>query len=143
MEAVDRNAVVVKEQLRRVGVEMELTTRDLSVVHDRIRSGEFEATFHRFPGNFYADWFGPESVIGYQDTLFARLWQDAEDTWDPEERDRKYRLAMPVFQADMPVTILFYDSRSVIAHRRVHGLGPNLNAPLMYMDKLWIEEGER
>jgi ABC-type oligopeptide transport system substrate-binding subunit len=80
-------------------------------------------------------------VIGYHDTLFARLWTDAEDTWDPEERDRKHRLAMPVFQADMPVAILFYDAKPVIAHRRVHGLGLNHNSPLMYMDELWIEEG--
>jgi hypothetical protein len=46
---------------------------------------------------------------------------------------------MPVFQADMPVAILFYDAKPVIAHRRVHGLGLNHNLPLMYIDELWIE----
>lgn len=143
MEAEDRNAVVVKEHFRHVGVEMELITRDFIAVRAGIRSGEFEAAFHRFPGNFFADWFGPGSVIGYRDTLFARLWTDARETWIPDERDRKHRLAMPVFQAAMPLAILYYDARSVIARRYVCGLGLNRSLPLMYMDQLWTEEGSR
>ncbi len=143
MEAGDRSAVVVKEQLRRVGVEMELAVMDFSVVRDRMQAGIFAAVFHRFPGNFYADWFKASSVIGYHNPHFAKLWTEALETWDPEEQDRMYRRAMPVFQADMPVTILFYDAKSVIAHRRVRGLGLNRALPMMYMDELWIEEDVR
>jgi peptide/nickel transport system substrate-binding protein len=142
MEPGDRSAVVVKEQLRRVGVEMELAAMEFSVVRNRMEAGTFAAVFHRFPGNFYADWFKASSVIGYHNPHFAQLWTEALETWNPEERDRMYRRAMPVFQTDMPVTILFYDTGSVIAHRRVHGLGLNHNSPLMYMDELWIEGDE-
>lgn len=48
---------------------------------------------------------------------------------------------MPLFQAEMPLTILLPGLQMTIAHRRVRGLSsPWRIFPTWYMDALWVEE---
>ncbi len=73
----------------------------------------------------------------------AGLLDSAEVALDPDVRDRVYGELAEIFREEVPVTFLFPDVKTWVAHRRVRGLSnPWRVDPLAHMDELWIEEDE-
>jgi peptide/nickel transport system substrate-binding protein len=139
-----RAAVFVQDQLRNVGIEMEILT--LENVWERVQAGDFHAAILPvFPagGLSHTVYFGGESVLGYAHPTVTRLLNQAEATLSPVEIDRIYSELMPIFLDDQPMTALYPDVRTTVAHRRVRGLSSPYRAePVWHVDQLWIEEGE-
>ena len=61
---------------------------------------------------------------------------------DLDEWDRIYREIMPIFQSDLPLTFLFPDIETHVAHRRIGGLSNDHPDPVWFMEDLWIEDDE-
>ena len=142
-----REAVYIQDQLRRVGVRMEISTRESpSLVAREMRAGDFEAVIWRLlmvPGTVRSPFahFGEGSTIGYRNARVVELLDAAEETQDPEKLDALYRELWPLFQADLPVTFLYPMTWTYVAHRRVRGLSTPYRAdPVWYMEHLWIED---
>jgi peptide/nickel transport system substrate-binding protein len=135
-----RAPVFVQEQLRRIGIRMDVQMMEDELIGSRLRAGEFDAAFHRI-WNTIGKWLGEGSPIGYRNPRVVALLRAARATGDPDEIDRIYRELMPVLRADLPVTLLFPVVQTVVAHRRVRGLQSPFQAdPFMRMEHLWLEE---
>jgi peptide/nickel transport system substrate-binding protein len=132
----DRAAIPVQAHLRRVGVDMQIETMEFSVVKRRLRSGDFEAMIHRQRGDILVH----GSPTGYENRQVLDLIQAITVEMDPAVQDSLYRELMPLFQADMPLTMLLPGLQMTVAHRRVGGLSsPWRIYPTWYMDELWVE----
>ncbi len=144
-DELEHAAVYVQSQLRRVGIQMDVKVLDVSVVRERLRSGDFHATIHRMgnqaSGDGHLAWFGEDSRIGWHNPRVAELLHAAELAIDPDEQDRIYRELMPMFQAELPATFLEPQVETFVAHRRLRGLSsPFWANPLQNMDYLWLED---
>ncbi len=134
-------AVYIQDQLRRVGVQMDIQPMDFGAVRGRIAAGEFEAAMTSFtlPSGWHHLGEGPP--LGYENAEVVNLKDQAELTVDPDAKDRVYQELMEIFRADMPVTVLFPRMRTTVAHRRIQGLSSPWRAdPVRYMDDLWLED---
>jgi peptide/nickel transport system substrate-binding protein len=126
----------VQDQLRRIGVQMEIQVLDRGIVSQRRRSGDFEALFSWY--NSRNLWFRPPT--GFFQRL-AGLLDSAEVALDPDVRDRVYGELADVFREEVPLTFLFPDVWTWVVHRRIRGLsGPWRVDPLAHMEHLWLED---
>ena len=144
VEALDKPAIYIQAQLRRVGIQMDIQILDWSAHGQRVRDGDFEAAiFRRFPGGRFGpiEYFGKDSPIGYHNARLVALLELAQDTFNPDEIDRIYRETWPIFQADQPMTFLPRGGASTVAHRRVRGIsGACEGDPTECMEDLWLED---
>ncbi len=137
--------VYVQSQLRKVGVQMEHQLVDVSVLRQRLESGDFEAVF-RFLRFYETPWLqlvhlGEGDPIGYDNSRVVELIERASRTWVPEEEDRIYGELMEIFRADLPVTMLHPIVRFSVTHRRLRGLStPWRRDPVTHMEELWLED---
>ena len=136
-------AVYVQDQLRQVGVHMEVQILDHSHVWVRMRAGEFEAAFflvQEWPG-FLRRYFGRDSPIGYKNPEVVKLIDQALATIDPDAIDQIYRMLWESFRRDLPVTFLHPWTWTFLVHRRIKGLSEPFRADLTrHMEDLWLEE---
>ena len=139
-----RSAIYVQDQLRKVGIRMEIQSLARSLLRERFKRGDFEAIFHFFrnkSGWGYVELFGKHSWIGYRNPEISLLLDLAIKTIDLDKRDRIYLEIMPIFVEDMPCTILLPSVATHIVHRRIKGLKNNMRGdPVYWMEHLWIEE---
>ena len=141
--ALEQAAVYVQDQLRRVGIDMEVQVLESNLVRKRLRSGNYQAAFDRFfnllPGHI--EWLGESSRLGYHNPRVADLLRTVNYTADSDEQDRIYRELMFIIRADLPITFLFPQINTIVAHRRIQGLhSPYWADPVMNMEHLWLEE---
>jgi peptide/nickel transport system substrate-binding protein len=136
------HAVYVQAKLGEVGVRMEIRTVDgYRMVKNAIESGEADAAVHRFHFGNLLDVISEDSYIGYDDPELRNLIQTADAAWDPEERRRLFREALPLFRERLPVTVLVPMVAASIAHRKVKGLrSPDQIDPVGRVQELWIEQ---
>jgi peptide/nickel transport system substrate-binding protein len=135
-------ALLVQDQLRRVGVRMEIQMFEAAVVQHRLEAGEFEVVVGWNGGGqlWNVLHLGEGPPLGYENSEIAELGKP--DTFDPAELDRRKRRIAEIIQEDLPVTFLFPAVGTFIVHRRIRGLSSPWQAdPLRHMDELWIEEG--
>jgi peptide/nickel transport system substrate-binding protein len=144
-EEMVQPAIYVQEQLRRMGIQMEVRPLASGALWARLRAGEFEALFGRFRSDpiliLRDKLFSPGSPIGYTNPQIVKLLKDAVITFDSEAMDQIYRELMPIFCEELPMTFLYPAVRTHVAHRRLRGLEnfrwPN---PVEVMEYLWLEE---
>ncbi len=139
-----RIAVLVQDQLREVGIRMEVQTMETASLFERIWASDFEAAFvPMFSGGglSHHTFFGEGSVLGYANPDVGRLLEQVSSSFDPAIIDGLYAELMPMLQADLPMTYLYPDVRSTVAHRRLRGLSSPYRAePTWHMEELWIDE---
>lgn len=147
----EKIAIYVQDQFRRVGIGMEIQVLDHNIILGRIKSGEFDdagiflsLNWTNQPSFGHVRMFGEDSPFGYHNPEMIRLLNLAKDPIDPDERDRIYQEIMPIFSADLPITLLLPQVQTYIVHRRIKGLSSPYRAdPVWFMEDLWIEEGHR
>ncbi len=136
-------AVYIQEQLRRVGVQMDILVLDAPAARARFRVGEFEAAIYtnNLSERGRPDLYGEDSPFGYANPTVIDLLKGAQATMNPDEIDRIYRELWPIFQAELPATFLFPLVYTTVAHRRVRGLSTPYRAqPFHFMEHLWLED---
>ncbi len=142
----EQTAIYVQDQLRRVGVRMEVQNLRSALLSERMRAGEFDAAFDFFPNaetlvpSLRGEWFGEGSRIGYTNPELVKLLETALITIEPEANDQIYREVTEIFRADLPVTFLFPPTVINVAHRRFHGSSPRRAPSEGRLEDAWIEE---
>lgn len=142
----EQAAVYVQDQLRRVGIRMDVQILDGPLKNERVWAGEFDAASHRVSRHWYRifprNWFGERSPIGYHKPELVRLLREvAEMGGDPEGEDRIYRELWGIFRADLPITFVRTQIYHHVAHRRLRGLSSPWRAePIEEMEDLWLED---
>lgn len=144
-------AVMIQEQLSRIGVTVELRSMDRGLIRQNVLAGEFEAAIVAgLKGSGLLttlageppDW---QSPIGYRNPNLPALVTAAESSLDPAAIERAYLQIEEIFRRDLPMSMVVPNmgNASVVAHRKVKGLtSPLLWFPEMIVEQLWIEEEE-
>jgi peptide/nickel transport system substrate-binding protein len=144
-----RAAVYIQDQLRRVGVRVEIRTiADWATVFQRVRAGEFEAALFghlmsvgSVRGHFR--FFGDESYLGYENPTVAELLEAIVETGNPRGKDSLFKSLWPIFQQDVPLTILYPVTSTHVVERRIRGLiSPFRGDPVWYMEDLWLDDSD-
>lgn len=138
-----RTAVFVQDNLRRIGVRVDVQTVQGGMVQQLLRDRGFQAALAIMPNSPGHHWsrFGADSPIGYANPELVALLDSARASADPEEIDALYRRLGAIFREDVPVTFLHPRVTYYAAHRRVRGLvSPFQAIPLWGAERLWIEE---
>jgi peptide/nickel transport system substrate-binding protein len=127
-------AIYIQDQLRKVGISMEVITTDPIIVAGRGNSGDFEALLcrHSLFGAFNGKLYSPE---------LSRLLKMATLIPTTDELDKAVRKLWPKFRAEIPITFLYPEIKFNIVHKRIRGLkSPNRAYPCKFMEYIWIEE---
>jgi peptide/nickel transport system substrate-binding protein len=136
-------AILIQDQLRRVGIRMDIQPVQQSAARAAFRSGDYDAEIDWFPNwapeLLQRDFFGTGSKIGYQNPEMVRLMEVLADEFEPDDQDALYAQINEILVRDMPVTFLFPLAWSYAVHRRVRGLSNGMH-PLEYMEQMWIDD---
>ncbi len=139
-------AVYLQDQLRRVGVRMEVQPLSAGIL-TRLHGGDFDAAitglFRDVDQKSYGllRFMGKDGALGYRNTKAHALLNAALDTADPDSLQVFYGELAEVFREDPPVTYLYPVVGNTVAHRRIRGLSSPFRADIgMYMHELWIDE---
>ena len=140
-------AILLQDQLRRVGVELEIRPVENRVWRQLYRSGDFDVTVHdvrNVPADLLReDFFGHGTKTGYRNPEVARLLEALTVERTPAGQDTLFARVNAILRRDVPVTFLFPYFEAYAAHRRVRGLRtPDRAHPIAAIRDLWIEEGE-
>lgn len=138
-----QGAVLIQEQLRRVGVRVDIEQRQVLATLDRVRSGQFQAAIWMTGGGPESDaeFFGRGSLIGYANPRAAELLDSAIANPDIAAQNRFYRELATIFREDVPATFLYPKVDAHAAHRRVQGLeSPYRGDPLLFLPRLRLEK---
>jgi peptide/nickel transport system substrate-binding protein len=137
-------AVLVREYLRRVGLQADILSADLSIQKQRLSAGDFEAAIQVWQGNthWHQFFFGDSAVTGYANPRVIALLNKAVASSIEDTIDAAYGEIAEIFQRDLPMVFLHPWTRSHYVHRRIRGLdGPLTGATLeQLMEDLWVEE---
>jgi len=139
----ETEAVYVQDQLRRVGVSMEIETLEWLLTIYRKRAGDFEAALNLVLRAFVENgFFSKDCPIGYHNPRIDEFITAYKEKVSPDEKDRIQRELWPIFQKDLPVTFLYPNIFGThVAQRRIRGLvSPYRAHPILNMEYLWIEE---
>jgi peptide/nickel transport system substrate-binding protein len=131
-------AVYIQNQLREVGIHMEIVSMERGARGGRRQEGNFDAILSGF-GPVGYDWgFG-----GYVNPEFEQLLKTAYWSLTVDEHDSSIRNVWPIFQKDLPWLFLYPQVNFNVVHKRIQGLkSPNRIYPAKFMEHLWIEEEE-
>jgi ABC-type transport system substrate-binding protein len=135
------SAVLVREHLRRVGLQADILSADLSIQKQRLWAGDFEAAIQVW--NTSPGWnqflFGDSAPTGY--SRASALFNKAAASSNEDTIDAAYGEIGEIFQRDLPMVFLHPFTRSSYVHRRIRGLqGPLIDTWLMMlMEDLWVE----
>ena len=140
-------AILLQDQLQRVGVELEIRPVASSVWWQLYRSGDFDLTVHdvrNVPASLLRqDFFGEGTVIRYRNPEIVRLLEALTLERTPTGQDTLYARINAILRRDVPVTFLFPYFESYAAHRRVRGLRtPDRAHPIAAIQEVWIEDDQ-
>ena len=142
-----RVGVYIQDQLRRVGVRVEIRTlADWATLFGNIRAGEFEAAVFGHLMDIgsvrgHLKFFGTESYVSYQSLEVSELLERIAESGDPQKKDALFNKLWPLFQRDVPVTFLYPVVSSHVVRNRIRGLvSPFRGDPVWFMEDLWIED---
>jgi peptide/nickel transport system substrate-binding protein len=147
LPGAQETSIYVQNQLKRIGVRVEIQALEATLLKQHIKTGDFEAIFFLIHGSLTqpnfgdARLFGKESPLGYKNPEMIRLLDMALLEMDPDKLDSIYEKIMPIFIEDMPMTLLLPQIFISIAHKRIKGLRNQHRVDAVWnMEHLWIEE---
>jgi peptide/nickel transport system substrate-binding protein len=120
--------VKIQEQLRGVGVRVELRTLELGALIARLTQGDFDAvllgtTFTgklELEGNLHSD--GVRNVVGYRSAEVDRLLAVAAAAEDTAAMKQALDEVQSLVHRDQPYTFLYEEQRLVAFRNRVQGI---------------------
>ncbi|MFQ5678731.1 MAG: ABC transporter substrate-binding protein [Gemmatimonadota bacterium] len=149
----ERVAVLLQNELRRVGVRMEVQRLDGSLIVDRIQGGDFEAAI---PPNWGIQPVLTSSPVAPDrlNTVFreayprvVELLDAARQEPDFTKRERQFRELAREFRRELPATYLYPRVYPIVAHRRIRGFDHGGWIPPAWrwafggLEWLWVEDG--
>jgi peptide/nickel transport system substrate-binding protein len=121
-----QGAVLLQEQLRRVGVDMQIQPVDLSVLEQRSGGGAFDAAFigrslDASPSALVGDWTSDAVAANYgayRSAAFDSLVLAAVAAPTRERAAPLFRAALEQINDDAPALFLFSPRNNAVIHRR-------------------------
>lgn len=141
-----RWAAKVKEDLARVGIEMEIQTVEWSAFTKRLTEHTFDACTLGWGGGPRGDptqiWHsssikGGSNYVSYRNPEVDKLLEDARVVFDDAERDALYRKFGRILQDDQPYTFLYVRPEINLLHKKIKGARPSLM--WWQFESMWID----
>lgn len=147
----DNGSVILRENLKMVGVEVTILAMELAAGLDRLRSGRFDSYFGRLNANLYGDPSGyvKSTAVGefnsghYANATVDSLLAVALGTLDREEALPVWREIQEVLQVDPPAAYLLYPENLVGIGPRLQDVRPHLLSPVNNLSQWWISPADR
>jgi len=130
--------ILVQDQYRRLGIQMEITPIAQEAAGRRYDAGEFDAAFRSSSGidDIYQPGEDPVPV-GYGEPELRRLADELFKSEDPD-RDDIQRRYWALARRDFFVTGLFPSAEILVVHRRLHS--PDDQFDPTHVDEMWVDE---
>lgn len=132
-EARLKTAQIIKEQLKRVGIDMNIKVLEWqAMLHDFIDKKQFEAVImgwalSRDP-DLYDIWHssktreGEFNFISYKNEEVDRLLIEGRQTFDKEKRKKIYHRVHAILAEEQPYTFLYVPDALPVLHKRFKGV---------------------
>lgn len=134
---------VVREQLKKIGIDMEIQAVDVSVWYDKYTSGDYQVTSAYQertldPDNFYSLVLksgGPINSTGYSNPEVDVLIDQAAALTNEKERAALYSQIRAKVAADAPLVFTHYETLNYLMNKNVVGseITPTLS---LHMEKI-------
>jgi peptide/nickel transport system substrate-binding protein len=148
-----RLAVLMQQQLQRVGAKVELEQVEPNVFNQRLAAHRFEATLFAWhadpsPSGIRQSWGSDAAAsganfTGYASRAFDALADSAAATFDPARQRALYARAYAVLTDDAPAVWLYEPRNFAGLHRRLHPVGIRADAWWADLADWSIPAGER
>ncbi len=141
-------AVMVQQQLRKVGIEAKPRILEFNALVTDTRDGDFDAAFMGFSidtsldlsGNFHTKSIANgDNFFQYSNPEVDRLIDLAASKRDFADAEPELHQIERLIHRDQPVTFLWESKRLAAINKRVHGAQPNLQAGLFHLQDWWVE----
>ena len=125
-------AIIVQEQLRKIGVKAEIQTLERSTLIQKLRSGDFDATMGGWSTSFNVDptpLFHSSATDMFNFVKYANPRVDHLIETGREELDRKrpatiWKETQQLIYDDQPYTFLFWKAKIVAARKEFKNVNP-------------------
>jgi peptide/nickel transport system substrate-binding protein len=137
------SAVIVQEQLKRIGAAVRISELDISTVMARARAGRFDAAYLSWvqdpsPRALEQEWttqgIGASNYQHYSNPAFDRLVQQASLEFDRDRASALWRQAVAVINQDAPAIWMYVPGALVAVHQRFQDVAVR---PDLWMAWLW------
>lgn len=138
---------VVRDQLKAIGITMEIEQVDVSIWFDRFVSGDFEITSAYQertidPDNFYALVLrsgGSINTTGYSNPELDRLIDQARTETDEAKRKEQYIAVRQIVFEDVPLLFVHFETINYLMRKAVKGSTVNPTLELR-MEDIWLDQ---
>jgi peptide/nickel transport system substrate-binding protein len=144
-------AQVIQNQLKEIGVPIEIVPVEFSALTEQWRLGQFQVTMNRWVGGnqdpiFYKDLFhsGESTDVKasarnrsrYKNPEFDKIIEAATNELDREKAKVLYKQAQDIISRDLPILPLWYPSNMVVYNKRLSGMQINASADWFFVRNL-------
>jgi len=137
---------VVRDQLKAIGITMEIEPVDVSIWFDAFVNGDYEITSAYQertidPDNFWALVLRTGGVVnttGYSNPAFDELVEQARTETDEAKRKDLYVAARQIAFEEVPIILAHYETINYLMRKGVHGSSVNPTLELR-MENVWKE----
>jgi peptide/nickel transport system substrate-binding protein len=147
----ENGAVVLRQNLGDVGVEVSLRSLELATALDFLRHGRFDAYWGEFQANMYAD---PSPLVlsgatdrfnfgGYANARVDSLLMQARSCRDQSTALPIWNALQEELASDQPAALIYYPRQIVAINRRLRDATPDMLSPVNYLHRWWIAPQDR
>jgi peptide/nickel transport system substrate-binding protein len=152
---IGRNvSVVIQNQLKEIGVPIEIQTFEGNTLLDEMRRGNFQIGYSQWVGGnqdpiFYKDLFATSEIptparsarnrSRYSNPELDKLVEEAVNTFDRQRARELYVRIQEMVSRDVPVFPLWYQSNLVIARKNVGNIQVNASGDWSFVRSLTRE----
>ena len=144
-------AGVIQNQLKEVGIPVEIQTSEINTLFDELRRGNFQIAYGQWVGGnqdpiFYKDLFATSEIptqtrsarnrSRYSNPELDALIDQAVNTYDRQKARELYLKIQEIVSRDVPVLPLWYQSNIVIARKNVQDIQVNASGDWYFVKNL-------
>lgn len=145
--------VFVQQDLKKVGIKVNIEKREVTTFFDDLRNKNFEACLAGWSAGLFVDpaeiWGSPTperpkpfNHCSYSDPRVDELIEIGLKTQDLEEEKRCWREMQRIIYEDQPYTFLYWRGESFAVDKRVRGIRPNILSLFYKMEEWWVPKAE-
>jgi peptide/nickel transport system substrate-binding protein len=148
-------AAVIQNQLKEVGIPVEIQTPELNTLLDELRRGNFQIAYSQWVGGnqdpiFYKDLFATSEIptqtrpsrnrSRYSNPELDKLLDEAVNTFDRQRGRELYTRIQEIVSRDVPIFPLWYQSNIVIARKNVGNIQVNASGDWGFIKNLTVSQ---
>ena len=144
-------AGVIQNQLKEIGIPVEIQTAEINTLFDELRRGNFQITYGQWVGGnqdpiFYKDLFATSEIptqtrpsrnrSRYSNPELDALLDQAVNSYDRQKARELYVKIQEIVSRDVPIVPLWYQSNIVIARKNVQNIQVNASGDWYFVKNL-------